>query len=66
MQDMAPIMTTFGPNRLHSWVNARAFCTVGSYLQTGRKQGQTAMGLLLRLWTPQGAWLPSVVGSDTG
>lgn len=48
-----------------SWANARAFCTVRSYLQTGRKQGERAIDLLVRLWSPEGAWLPSVVGPDT-
>jgi transposase len=49
-----------------SWAHARAFCTVRSYLQTGAKHGRDAMELLIRLWTPTGAWLPSVTGPDTG
>lgn len=49
-----------------SWANAEAFCTLRSYLQTGAKHGQDAMELLVRLWTPAGAWLPSVAGPDTG
>src|SRR5207245_5765106 len=39
-----------------SWPNAEAFCTVRSYLQTGAKNGQRAMDLLIRLWTPAGPW----------
>ncbi len=42
-----------------------AFLTVRSYLGTGAKHGQDAMELLIRLWTPAGAWLPSVVVPDT-
>jgi len=49
-----------------SWDHARAFCTVRSYLQTGAKHGCRAMDLLIRLWTPAGAWLPSVAVPDTG
>lgn len=48
-----------------SWEHARAFCTVRSYLQTGAKHGCRAMDLLIRLWTPAGAWLPSVAVPDT-
>jgi transposase len=43
--------------------HAEAFLTVRSYLGTGAKQGMKAMDLLIRLWTPEGAWLPSVVAS---
>lgn len=49
-----------------SWSHAEAFLAVRSYLGTGAKQGLKAMDLLTRLWTPEGAWLPSVVGPDTG
>ena len=49
-------------NREH----AEAFLAVRSYLQTGAKHGRNALELLTRLWTPTGAWLPSVTGSDTG
>ena len=48
-----------------SWAHAKAFVTVRSYLQTGAKHGRGAMELLIRLWTPAGAWLPSVTGPDT-
>ncbi len=48
-----------------SWGHAEAFLAVRSYLQTGAKHGLAAMELLIRLWTPTGAWLPSVAGSDT-
>lgn len=48
-----------------SWANAEAFCTLRSYLQTGAKHRRSAMELLVRLWTPAGAWLPSVTGPDT-
>jgi transposase len=47
-----------------SWSHAEAFLAVRSYLGTGAKQGMKAMDLLIRLWTPEGAWLPSVVASD--
>ena len=48
-----------------NWGHAEAFLTVRSYLQTGAKHGRDAMELLTRLWTPTGAWLPSVVVTDT-
>jgi transposase len=48
-----------------SWEHAEAFLAVRSYLQTGRQHGRAAMELLLRLWTPTGAWLPSVTVTDT-
>jgi len=48
-----------------SWPHAEAFCTVRSYLQTGAKNGQRAMDLLIRLWTPAGPWLLSMVAPDT-
>jgi hypothetical protein len=48
-------------NRAH----AEAFLAVRSYLQTGAKHGRNALELLTRLWTPTGAWLPNVTGSDT-
>ena len=48
-----------------NWGHAEAFLAVRSYLQTGAKHGLAAMELLIRLWTPTGAWLPSVAGSDT-
>jgi len=48
-------------NRVH----AEAFLAVRSYLQTGAKHGRNALELLTRLWTPTGAWLPNVTGSDT-
>lgn len=48
-------------NRAH----AEAFLAVRSYLQTGAKHGRNALELLTRLWTPTGAWLPNLTGSDT-
>ena len=48
-----------------SWEHAEAFLAVRSYLQTGAKHGRSAMELLTRLWTPTGAWLPSVAVPDT-
>ena len=48
-----------------NWGHAEAFLAVRSYLQTGAKHGLAAMELLIRLWTPTGAWLPSAAGSDT-
>lgn len=45
--------------------HAEAFLTVRSYLQTGTKHGQNALDLLTRLWTPDGACLPSVAVLDT-
>lgn len=48
-----------------NWAHAEAFLAVRSYLGTGAKQGMRAMDLLIRLWTPEGAWLPSVVDTDT-
>lgn len=47
-----------------SSTHAEAFLTVRSYLQTGAKHGQNALDLLARLWTPDGAWLPSVAIPD--
>ena len=46
--------------------HAEAFLAVRSYLQTGAKHGRNALELLTRLWTPTGAWLPGLTGSDTG
>jgi transposase len=48
-------------NRAH----AESFLAVRSYLQTGAKHGRNALELLTRLWTPNGAWLPNLTGSDT-
>jgi transposase len=45
--------------------NAEAFLTVRSYLQTGRKHARNALDLLTALWTPTGAWLPTVAVPDT-
>lgn len=45
--------------------HAEGFLTVRSYLQTGAKHCQNSLELLTRLWTPAGAWLPSVAVSDT-
>lgn len=42
------------------WTNAEAFCTPRSYLQTGAKHGREAIELLVRLWTSDGGWLPSM------
>lgn len=47
-----------------SSTDAEAFLTVRSYLQTGAEHGQNALDLLARLWTPDGAWLPSVAIPD--
>ena len=49
-----------------SVAHAEAFLTVRSYLQTGAKHGHNALRLLTDLWTPKGAWLPSVAGPGTG
>jgi hypothetical protein len=46
--------------------HAEAFLAVRSYLQTGAKHGRNALELLTRLWTPTGAWLPSVAVPSTG
>jgi hypothetical protein len=49
-----------------SEAHAKAFLTVRSYLQTEAKHGHNALQLLTDLWTPKGAWLPSVGVPDTG
>jgi len=48
-----------------SSAHAAAFLTVRSYLQTGAKHGRNALELLIRLWSPEGAWLPSVAVPNT-
>jgi transposase len=48
-----------------SAAHAEAFLTVRSYLQTGAKHDRNALQLLVDLWTPAGAWLPSVAVPDT-
>ncbi|MGH3118373.1 MAG: IS66 family transposase [Gaiellales bacterium] len=48
-----------------SVVHAEAFLVVRSYLGTGAKHGRRALQLLTDLWTPTGAWLPSVAVPDT-
>ncbi|MGH2704485.1 MAG: hypothetical protein ACRDJ4_05135 [Actinomycetota bacterium] len=48
-----------------SVVHAEAFLAVRSYLGTGAKHGRLALQLLTDLWTPTGAWLPSVAVPDT-
>ena len=48
-----------------SSAHAAAFLTVRSYLQTGAKHGRNALELLIRLWSREGAWLPSVAVPNT-
>ena len=45
---------------------AEAFLAVRSYLGTGAKHGRNLLQMLTDLWTPAGAWLPSVAVPDTG
>lgn len=39
--------------------HAEAFCTLRSYIQTGRKQGANTLDNLTRLWTTGIPWLPA-------
>ena len=46
--------------------HAEAFCTVRSYIQTGRKHTVDTLDNLTRLWTTGQPWLPTVATIDTG
>ena len=46
--------------------HAEAFCTVRSYIQTGRKHTVDTLDNLTRLWTTATPWLPTVATADTG
>ena len=46
--------------------HAQAFCTVRSYIQTGRKHATDTLDNLTRLWTTGQPWLPTVAAADTG
>ena len=49
--------------------HAKAFCTVRSYVQTGRKHAVDTLDTLdnlTRLWTTNTLWLPTVATTDTG
>ena len=46
--------------------HAEAFCTVRSYIQTGRKHAVDTLDNLTRLWTANTPWLPTVAAADTG
>ena len=46
--------------------HAEAFCTVRSYIQTGRKHAVDTLDNLTRLWTTGTPWLPTVTTADTG
>jgi len=46
--------------------HAEAFCTVRSYIQTGRKHAVNTLDNLTRLWTTGTPWLPNVAAADTG
>jgi transposase len=45
--------------------HAEAFCTVRSYIQTGRKHATDTLDNLTRLWTTTTPWLPTVATNDT-
>ena len=45
--------------------HAEAFCTVRSYIQTGRKHTVDTLDNLTQLWTNATPWLPTVATTDT-
>ncbi len=45
--------------------HAEAFCTVRSYIQTGRKHAADTLDNLTQLWTTGQPWLPTVATTNT-